>query len=290
MTSDDLDSVWNFADPAGTETQFRLLLDRPDCVDDVRLELQTQIVRAIGLQGRFDEAHRLLGLLERSLTDASPMPIWAMRFYLERGRVYNSSGQRDRARAEFLRVWEANANPMDDDIRRKRYLVDAIHMLAIVGASPAEQIEWGERGIAIALAEPPVLRWIPPLCNNLGETYRGLKQYEKALACFEMMIATYPRLGRPIDRYARVDEAKMLRLLGRLDESSKKIRALADELAKANEMDGFVCEEYAETLLAEGRDDEAKAVFRTAWQQLRGEDWLRDAEPLRYERLRTLGT
>ncbi len=46
----DLESIWNWDDPAASEKTFRALPPSP--------EVQTQIARAQGLQRRFDQAHK----------------------------------------------------------------------------------------------------------------------------------------------------------------------------------------------------------------------------------------
>ena len=53
---------WNFEDPLASEVVFRDLLETTQDAAD-RVVVQTQIARALGLQGKFDEAHALLGAL-----------------------------------------------------------------------------------------------------------------------------------------------------------------------------------------------------------------------------------
>ena len=79
-------------------------------------------------------------------------------------------------------------------------------------------------------------------------------------------------------------------LSGRADESMKRIRAVYDDLAATGETDGFVCEELAENLLAGGNESAAKEQFVKAWDKLKDEQWLKDAEPARYERLQEFGS
>jgi hypothetical protein len=50
----EIDSLWNFDDPAGSEKKFRVLTPSS--------EVLTQIARAQGLQRKFGEAHATLGL------------------------------------------------------------------------------------------------------------------------------------------------------------------------------------------------------------------------------------
>ncbi|HYY62136.1 MAG TPA: hypothetical protein VE756_12150, partial [Burkholderiales bacterium] len=49
--------MWDFADPAKSESRFRDALGAAS--GDWRLELQTQIARTYSLRARYAEAHRL---------------------------------------------------------------------------------------------------------------------------------------------------------------------------------------------------------------------------------------
>ena len=55
-----LDRLWNFEDPALSEHRFRDALADPAYNTDEKAELATQLGRAIGLQGRYEEADALL--------------------------------------------------------------------------------------------------------------------------------------------------------------------------------------------------------------------------------------
>ena len=96
------DALWNYGDPAGTEAKFRALLPRAQASGDAgyELELLTQIARAQGLRGDFDAAHATLDAVERRLLERD-MPVACVRYLLERGRVFNSSGKPDRAMPLF---------------------------------------------------------------------------------------------------------------------------------------------------------------------------------------------
>ena len=80
----------------------------------------------------------------------------------------------------------------------------------------------------------------------------------------------------------------MLRLLGRVAEGSEKIESLAAELQAAGAVEGVVAEEQAESRLARGQRDEAAALFCKAWQLMKDDAWLKEGEPERWERLRSL--
>ncbi|NOG52382.1 MAG: hypothetical protein HND48_25305 [Chloroflexi bacterium] len=88
----DIDSQWDYNDPAGSEMRLRALIPQAEQSGDAALEaeLLTQIARAMGLQMRFDEAHALLDDAQALLTP--DMPQAAVRVALERGRLINTAG------------------------------------------------------------------------------------------------------------------------------------------------------------------------------------------------------
>src|SRR4030066_555939 len=92
----DFDSLWNYDKPAQTEAKFRELLPLAQKSGDIDYlaEIMTQIARTLGLQQKFDQAHTLLDSVEVLLKEAGPRP--QVRYLLERGRVYNFSGQKEK--------------------------------------------------------------------------------------------------------------------------------------------------------------------------------------------------
>ncbi len=82
-----LDHLWNFRDPASSEAAFRAAMVEEMYDADERAELATQLGRAIGLQGRFEEADALLDEID------DDEPTVGVRILLERGRVLNSDGR-----------------------------------------------------------------------------------------------------------------------------------------------------------------------------------------------------
>lgn len=55
----EIDRLWDFDDPAGSEARFRQAAD--EAADaSLALALRTQVARALGLQGRYEEAAALL--------------------------------------------------------------------------------------------------------------------------------------------------------------------------------------------------------------------------------------
>lgn len=180
----DINQLWDFDDPAGSEKRFR---DLPPSA-----EVQTQIARALGLQSKFDDAHKTLDAV------VTNSPLVEVRYLLERGRVFNSSGKPDQARPLFLAAWEkAQAGKLDF------FAVDAAHMLAIV-AAPDEALKWHAKAMALSEASPdPKARdWMGSLLNNLGWTYYDMGDYRKALEIFERDLAWF--VERKLDKRAGI--------------------------------------------------------------------------------------
>ena len=276
----EFDKLWNFADPGTTEARFReILAAAPVEARDYRLELATQIARCQGLAGEFDAAHATLDQVERS---GSLTPRVCARLLLERGRAFNSAGSPGRALPIFRDAYRVATEAAD-----WRFAIDAAHMIAIAEPKVADRIAGNLKCLDLIDQHPEQDRWRNAIYNNLGEAYRADRQYDRALDCFQKLIAWQQSTGRAVDRYARVDEAKMLRMVGRPAESLARMQTLQREIG--DEPDGFVAEEQAEALLALGRADEAKPLFRLAWEKLKDEAWLKESEPQRHQRLRELG-
>jgi tetratricopeptide (TPR) repeat protein len=230
--------LWDFADPAKSEQRFRQALR--DAQGDRRLELETQIARTYSLRNRFAEAHSLLDAVEPQLAGAGLRP--NLRYLLERGRTFNSAGDKTTARPLFLKAWELGSSGGEQDLA-----IDAAHMVAIVdGGEPA--LQWNRRALALAegASDPAARRWRAPLLNNIGYELETLGRYGEALAAFEQALAAYRERGdRREIRIARWMIAHDLRLQNRYDEALAIQLDLARELAAEGESDPEVSEEIA---------------------------------------------
>ena len=281
--SNNFDHLWDYNQPAATEARFRELL--PQLVNDPAryAELLTQIARAQGLQRQFDEAHATLDGVEAQLAD---LPVRVrIRYLLERGRVYRSSGKVDAARPFFLEAWEV-AQPAGED----NYAIDAAHMLAII-EPPAEQRRWHQLAIDLTeqTADPEAKKWAGSLNNNLGWSYFEEGDYTAALACFTKALAAREAQGKagPI-HIARWSVAKTLRMLSRVDEAF----AIQEALAAAQglgEPDGYVYEELGECYLLRQETAKATSAFAQAYALLSQDSWLVANEGERLARLQRLG-
>src|SRR5215208_8195108 len=95
----DFDALWDYSQPDLTETRFRQVLLQVPEDEPAFLELLTQIARAQGLQHKFEKAHQTLDQVERRLGKVPSRAF--VRYLLERGRVFNSSGLPEQARSCF---------------------------------------------------------------------------------------------------------------------------------------------------------------------------------------------
>jgi tetratricopeptide (TPR) repeat protein len=279
----DLESRWDYYDPAESEARFRTMLAEARLSTHERLEVQTQIARALGLQGRFEEAKRALdGVAAARTRDA----VVAARLHLERGRVLRSSGDAAAARPEFERALSEAERAGDEFLA-----VDALHMLAII-ASPEDAARANLAAIARVepSRDPRVRRWLAPLHINLGWAHFDRGELTQALAAFERAVPLYAVRGNPDDvRFARWAVARAQRSLGRCVDALPAQQALLSEHRAAGTEDGFVLEEIAECLLALGRSDEARPFFRDAARVLSRDADLVRQEPERLARLKRLG-
>lgn len=278
------DNLWNYDDPAGSEAQFRALLPSLPAEGDDWLELLTQIARAQGLQGQFEAAHHTLDEVQQGLATAS-LRVRA-RYWLERGRVFNSARHPAEAAPLFQAALET-AQAAGEDF----YAVDAAHMLGIC-LPPDEQAKWTL--LAIELAEqstqPQARGWLSSLYNNLAWTFHDQGRFAQALELFEKALRLREAQGKPGPiQLAKWSVARALRSLGRVEEALAAQQALAAEHVAAGTRDGFVEEEIGECLLALGRAAEAQPHFARAHAALIEDRWLAEAEPARLKRLRRLG-
>jgi tetratricopeptide (TPR) repeat protein len=269
----DFDKLWNHADPAATERRFRELLPAAGS-PDYRLQLLTQIARTLGLQRKFDEAHRLLDTVEKEMTP--DLKTVRVRYLLERGRTFRSGKQAEKSRPLFLAAWELGREAGLD-----AYAVDAAHMMAMVEPGAG----WNEKAMALAEAsrEEEARRWLGSLYNNIGWTYHDLGQYEQALSLFEKALAWREAQGQEKEtRIARWCIARVMRSLNRIPEALAILRELEPVAT------GYTYEELGECLLLQGKKDEAQPYFARAYQVLSQDEWLVANEAPRLERLREL--
>jgi len=280
------DNWWNYNDPAGTESKFRDLLPQAESSGDVgyHAELLTQIARTLGLQQQFDAAHTVLDQVEPMLTP--DLKRARVRYLLERGRAFNSSGKPDQAKPLFIDAWELGKASGEDNLA-----VDAAHMVAIVESGQVA-LDWNLNAMRHAEAsdDPNAQKWVGSLYNNIGWAYHDMGQYEEALAIFNKAVGWYELTEQ--DHFLRIAHwtvARTLRSLGRIDEAFAIHQAQLAEYEKLGEKPGYTYEELGECLLLLGRAAEAKPYFALAYEVLSQDSWLQRNESERLARLKQLG-
>lgn len=278
------DDLWDYGDPEATEAKFREVLVRPDGQTlDFMLQLKTQIARTYSLRGKFDEAHALLDEVEQALPP--PDSVARVRYLLERGRTFNSAGDKDRARALFMHAW-LMAGTLGEDF----HAVDAAHMIAIADSDAA--MDWNMKALELAEAssDERAQGWKGSLYNNIGWTHHDAGQFEEALAVFERALVFRKEQGEADrTRVARWCIARTWRSLGRVEEALAEQRLLLAEAEAVDEPHGYTLEEIAECLHALERTDEAKPWFARAYATLAEDPWMMTNEADRMARLAQLG-
>jgi tetratricopeptide (TPR) repeat protein len=280
----DIDSLWDYNDPAATEAQFRALLPRVQAEGDAdyEAELLTQLARTQGLQQKLDSAHAILDGVQPMLAKVGERA--SVRYMLERGRTYNSSGEKGKAASLFQ---EALDLASQEDLQT--LAVDAAHMLAI--AIPDEGMAWNLRALEMAEAatEPGARRWRGSLYNNLGWTYFGRDDYDSALTMFKQALICRQEQEEPREvLVARWCVAKTQRHLGNVEASLAAQEELEIAWNDLGEPDGYVFEESAECLLLLGRNEEARPYFGKAYEYLSKDGWLVRDEQDRLKRMSRL--
>ncbi|HUP83191.1 MAG TPA: tetratricopeptide repeat protein [Candidatus Limnocylindria bacterium] len=218
-----------------SEGRFRAAADSATGAD--RNILLTQVARALGLQGKFDEAGEILADLP-----AEPLEL-AVRSVLEMGRVANSRGAKEAARTLFEEAFEAASAAGFEHLA-----VDALHMVAVV-APASEQEALNRRALELAAGadDPRASDWRASLLNNLGWAIFERGDYEAALGAFEDALVARIEQGKSGNiQVARWCVGRTLRALGRIEEAQAIQQALAAEHAAAGTSDPYVQEELTE--------------------------------------------
>jgi len=284
-TTFDFDALWNFSQPAQTEKVFRDLLPQIEVEGDLdtTLQLMTQIARTLGLQHRYAEAHTMLDIVSERLT--TDTPIAHIRYYLERGRVFNSDNQRANAVPLFHEAVEMAIIHHQDVLQ-----IDALHMLAIVD-TPASQLNWNRQALAVAQQStlPAAILWQGSLFNNIGWNYFDRGEYAQALTSFEQALQWREQQGKLKEiLIARWCVARTLRALHRAAEALAMQYEIRSAWLAAQEIpDGYGSEEIAESLLELGQAEAARPYFAEAYTRFSTNNTLAD-QPDRLARIKSL--
>jgi tetratricopeptide (TPR) repeat protein len=226
-----LDTLWDFADPAGSAERFQAAADDPEFRDEAREEIATQLARALGLMSQFDDAAAVLDAISPS------SPIVESRIALERGRLLVEQGDAARAVPLFTKAARRAAAGGVTFLA-----LDALHMLALTDAG--HEKEWAEVGLAVLdpANQERTRRWGVALHNNLGWYLHDNGRPQEALPHFERALDYAQQFGTADQRFlGRWAVARCLRTLGRNDEAL----ALQRSLAEKRPDDPYVAEEIA---------------------------------------------
>jgi tetratricopeptide (TPR) repeat protein len=279
----DLQTLFVYGDPSGSEERFMALAEDPVIQANFPYfcELLTRLARTRGLQRRFDDAQATLDQAAALKCDDAACRV---RIPLERGRVFNSSGDKASARPLFEEAFQIAKEFQQDELA-----VDAAHMMGIVEAGQ-DSLDWNERAIALAenSDDPKAKKWFGSLYNNTAWTYHTGGNFERALELFEKAKGYRVTQGQPAEiRIAEWCIARCLRSMGRLTEALATQERL---LAEGDGDDGYVWEELGELHLAMGEPEKSVPYFAKAHAKLSLDPWLQANEAARLERLRSLGT
>ena len=293
MSRLDFDALWDYEHPDQTETAFRQLLLQAEHSHDrsYHLQLLTQIARTQSLQRKFAEAHQTLDRVKGELRAELVVP--TIRYLLERGRTFNSSGHPGEALTLFQQAWDLASKHTEEAF----FAVDAAHMLAIASGSFEEKITWNTTALhaASASTDEQARGWCGSLYNNLGWTYHDQGEYERALEYFQKALQWQQEHGNAREvLIARWCIGRTLRSLQRASEALALQEDLLAEWEKSEEEpDGYIFEEIAECLLVLGRTAESQPYFAQAYARLHHHQdiWLvaQDPQKERLERLKQLG-
>jgi tetratricopeptide (TPR) repeat protein len=282
----EFDELWNYDDPSGTRTKFiELLTSLGDNVhDDYALQLRTQIARTLGLDGQFEQAHAELDKVEKELSPEDS--IARIRYLLERGRIFRSSGDVDASEPLFLDAFESGQK-----IGADYFTIDAAHMVALVKKTRSERIEWSLRGIQIAeqSTDPRSKHWLGSIYNNVGWDYHDAEQYDSALIMFEQALKSRIKEGK--ERQIEIAQwcvARCHRSLGNFQKALGMQSATFEKQKQENRIGGYVCEELGELYLVLDNRDEAAKYFTLADSLLSQDAWFVENNAERLERIRKL--
>ncbi|MCA0353219.1 MAG: hypothetical protein LCH85_14595 [Chloroflexi bacterium] len=271
----DIDALWEYADPAVSESRFVQALAETN--GDDQLELLSQIARTFSLRGRFAEAHERLDQLEAQLSLGGERP--KVRYYLERGRTHNSADELEMARYFFAQAWELASQAGFIGLA-----VDAAHMLAISYGGDQQALIWNQRGLELARTsdDPKAQALIPAMLNNAAWDLHERGEFVEALALFKEAEQAWLQRERPRQiQIARWSVARCLRSLGEYQSALALQQTLAADLQAAGITDGYVFEEIGENLAALGEHEAAKPYFEQAYQALEQDEWFAQNESAR---------
>ncbi len=271
--------LWDYSNPEKTRKAFLNYKDTSS--SDEELALKTQIARTYSLQAKFSEAHHILDEIQPQL--AKTNSIVKTRYHLERGRTFNSAGEKEKATLEFEKAFKTGTEARLDVLA-----IDAIHMLVIAASKLEKKLEWTQVGIETAKNSEveEARKWIGVFHNNKGWDLFDSQNYSEALVEFEACADFYQKMGAK-ERHdiALWSKAKTLRMLGKIDESFAIQNKLLDQ-NNGQDPSGYTFEELGELYALKQDKDQARYFFKKAYAILSKDTWLLRNESKRLERLK----
>jgi tetratricopeptide (TPR) repeat protein len=256
-----LDPLWDFGNPALSESRFVAALDGASPED--AFVLRTQIARTYGIRGDFERQRQVLAELRPKLDASGPEA--RTRYFLELGRSYASATHKPADQTAETRQLAANAYAeaiaTSQSARLDGLLVDALHMMEFVETSLDAKLKWVNEALAIAStsSQSEAKIWEASLRNNAGYTLHRMGKYADALKEFETALALREAQGQPEGiRIARWMVAWTLRALGRSAEALEIQLRLEQERAEANRPSPYVFDELAQLYAVLGEPDKAR--------------------------------
>jgi tetratricopeptide (TPR) repeat protein len=218
------ETLWSTGIPASIEEAIRAAIAQGSTEPQAwQAQIRTQLALALAMQQKFADAHQQLDdatLCAQSSLDS----ISHVRIALERGRVFHQAGDMPSARKLF-----EQAQLLGHETEALFYLVDALHMLAIIADSLEEKLNWNEKAIAIAESGrcERSQRWLGSLWNNKGQWLFQLEQWEGSFAAYETALQ-YRIVEEylPNIRFAQWTLARGHRALGRFEQAIMLLRDL----------------------------------------------------------------
>lgn len=310
--------LWISGIPSSIETaiQTAITLEENESLA-WRAQIRTQLALTLALQQKFEEAHHSLDEAESlansaadnepatefggsvSLPVPQPATVTHTRIALERGRVFHQAGDLKNARIYF-----ELAQQLGQKCSASFYVVDALHMLAIVSASHDEKLQWNEQALQFAAADPSERsrRWLGTLWNNKGQWLFECQLYAESLAAYERTLEH--RISEnylPNIRFAQWTLARGYRLLNRFQEAidvQQSLQRTYDEMQANGEYDfpaplfpmfyGTVKEELALNYLSLTELGLAKSYAQASLELLKAAPIVEQHEPHRLEKLRAI--
>lgn len=276
---------WDYSDPALSEERFRELIPTYEAggQKSIVAVLQTQIARTHSLRRQFSIAHQMLDEVRKQIGDEKSNVM--VLYLLERGRTFNSAGERSKALPLFVQAWEIARHTENDYLA-----VDAAHMVAIAEEED-NQLKWNMKALLLAEASANLVtrEWLGSLYNNIGWTYFNQENYDQALEMFNKGVDFRKLKGQPERlRIAIWTLGRTYRAMGKLNKALGIQQQLEQELMMSNlKPDGFVYEELAELYL-QLDNPKAGTYFLLAYEIISKDAWFVANEPERIERLKKM--